>query len=247
MSGASWDVDRDDAHHYFEVFRHEVTVGHHHGSSLSDTFATVSHQDFLAGALHDRVRVVFGAKVLAEAIVLVQEIAEDRDERTPQGRIAGLRDRIAAIDVDRGLLPLLGDPAAVHGHQCIGNLGDGRTRVMADGAVLVAEGTTATIERLDGAGPAVTVDCGGPVEAVLGWRDKFLLKVGPDWLCLGPDGARWDEGRIRAPFFGAELRVLGIHRIETVLLVSYKWADPDNGPPGVLRFVPGVGFIDRDP
>jgi hypothetical protein len=246
MSGISWVVDRDHVHHYFEVFRYEVSVGHHEGSSLSDTFETVSHQDFLAGACHDRVREVFGAAVLAEAIAAVHEIDAGRDESTPQGRLGGSRDRIAAINVDHGLLRLLGDPAAVHGHQCIGNLGDGRTRVVADGAALVADGTTATVEPLGGAGPAVTVDCGGPVEGVLGWRDKFLLKVGHGWLCLGPDGARWDEGRIRAPSFGAELRVTEVHRHEQTLLVSYRWTDPDDGPPGVLRFVPGVGFIDRD-
>lgn len=243
MSGTSWTVERGEEQHYIEVFRYEVTIGHHHGSTISDTFVTVSHRDFLAGAHQDLVREVHGEAVLAEAIAAVRDIsARDPGAHT----VAGLRDRIDAIWVDAGLLPLLGDPATVHGHQSLGNLGDRRTRVVADGAALVADGSTATIERLDGSGPAVTVDCGGPVEGVVTWRDQFVLKVGHDWLCLGPDGERRDEGRIRAPVFGTHLRVLGVHRHGQTLLVDYQWADRGDGPPGVLRLVPGVGFIDRD-
>lgn len=243
MSRTSWEVDRDDAHHYLEVFRYTVTVGHHHGSSFGDTFGTVSHQEFLAGELHDVVREVHGEAVLAEAIAAVRDLLE----RDPGAHtVAGLRDRIAAIWVDNGLLRLLGDPATVHGHHSLGNLGDRRTRVVADGVVLVADGATATIERIDGSSPAVTVDCGGPVEGVVAWRDKFVLKVGHDWLCLGPDGERRDEGRVRAPTFGTHLRVSGVHRHGETLLVDYHWSDRDDGPPGVLRLVPGVGFIDRD-
>lgn len=242
----AWERHLDGATHYIQVTRTEVVVGHHYGSGQTDYAGVATHAEFLAGRYQDIVRDVHGEAALTEVLASVRATDLDPAVIAARAAVAGLRAALDAIPHEPGLLALLRDPATEHGRSSHGNRGGYRTRVESDSLVLEIDGREGTLGPLHAAARTHRrVRLAQHASRVVALRDHFLLVTSDDWLLLGPDGEPQPAGR-DGPAFGTHLRVDDVHRHGDALLVSYHWFDRNDGGSGVLRLVPGVGFVGRD-
>jgi hypothetical protein len=228
---------------YVYITELDVVVGDHHGSGHTDNASSCSHREFLAGRFHDSILAAHGPLVLREVVESVLNAGQHEPFRRALEQIAFLRRFLDDIPFEEQLGGVPRDPRTEDGSDYYGNQGSGASLVRSENRVLRSDRSDGVVLR-DTAGRLIKrVPLGDSLSAIVALDDFFYVVAGQrcviidpcgEMLSLGPDG----------PYFGHRLRASDVYRAGDVVCFQYRWFSQEY-PSGLLRAVPGAGFVGR--
>ena len=240
----SWEKTEGKRTEYIDVHYHEVVVGHHYGTGMSDIAGACSHKEFIEGRFHSLIVERFGEDVLDEVIFAVNNSYKNSEHNKHRDEDQRILSFFNSIPTDPSLEGLISQPDTENGHDNIGNAGGKKTILKNEKATFTFTSTRGYIEP---AGKEkISIKFNGYGESSVMLNDHFFL-LSDDFVVISPEGeilfTTYEPDRDIA-FFGSTIRMGWVYKNKDIIFFSYRWFN-NNYPRGIIKYQLEEGLTGR--